>query len=81
MTPHKAVYGSNPKLLPTYTKGSTSTIEVDDVLHDHQQIQTQLCNNLQHTQARMRKYAKGHYLKKVFKVGEWLWAKFHHYRQ
>ena len=29
MTPHQALYGNNPKLLPTYIPGSASIEEVD----------------------------------------------------
>ena len=42
MTPHQALYGYNPKLLPTYTPGSTIADEADITLIDRQQIQQQL---------------------------------------
>ena len=81
MTPLEALYSSNSKLLPTYNEGSAPAIEVDAVLHDHRQIQTQLHDNLQQTLARMHKYADSHRLEKVFEVGDGVQAELHHYRQ
>ena len=81
MTPHQALYGSNPKLLPTYTPGTASVDEVDLTLINRQEIQQQLQDNLTNAQRRMRKYANSKRLDKSFEVDQWVWAKFHAYRQ
>ena len=81
MTPHQALYGVNPKLLPTYNSGSASVDEVDMALIDRQMIQQQLQDNIARAQARMRKYTDAKGLDKSYEIGQCVWAKFHHYRQ
>ncbi|KAJ1406999.1 Retrotransposon gag domain [Sesbania bispinosa] len=81
MTPHQALYGSNTRLLPTYTPGTASVDEVDLTLVDRQEIQQQLQANLTRAQRRMQKYANSKCLDKSFEVNQWVWAKFHAYRQ
>ena len=72
MTPHQALYSTNPKLLPTYTAGSASVVEVDDLLLTRQQLHVELEDNLQKAQTRMKKFADSHRQDKVFEVGQWV---------
>nr|KYP73804.1 Retrotransposable element Tf2 [Cajanus cajan] len=81
MTPHQALYGSNPRLLPTYTPGTASVDEVDLTLVDRQEIQQLLQANLTRAQHRMQKYANSKRMDKSFEVDQWVWTKFHAYRQ
>ena len=81
MTLHQALYGSNPRLLPTYTPGSASADDVDLTLVNRQEIQQQLQENLVRAQHHMKKYADSKRLDKSFAVDQWVWAKFHPYRQ
>uniref|UniRef100_A0A151UG99 Retrotransposable element Tf2 n=1 Tax=Cajanus cajan TaxID=3821 RepID=A0A151UG99_CAJCA len=50
MTPHAALYGSNPRLLPSYTVGTTLVDEVDSILIDRHNIQSTLKANLTRAQ-------------------------------
>ena len=81
MTPHQALYGYNPKLLPTYTPGSATADEADITLIDRQQIQQQLQAHIAKAQQRMKKYADSKRKEQQYAVGQWVWAKFHHYKQ
>ena len=81
MTPHAALYGSNPKLLPVYNPGSATVEDVDVKLNARQLLQHQLQDHLAKAQARMRMYADAKRIDKNFEVGDYVWAKFHHYKQ
>lgn len=81
MTPHQALYGSNPRLLPSYTPRKTSVDNVDSMLINRQEIQNELEANLTRAQTRMKKYADCNQLDKNFEVDQWVWVKFHAYRQ
>ena len=81
MKPNQALYGYNPKLLPTYTPGSVTAEEVDITLIDRQQIQQQLQAQIEKAQHQMKKYANTKRKEQQFSVGQWVWAKFHHYKQ
>nr|KYP38543.1 Retrotransposable element Tf2 [Cajanus cajan] len=69
MTPHQALYGTNPKLLPTYIPGSASVEDVDLDLTNRTQIQEQLQDHIARAQARMRKYADTKQMAKSYEVG------------
>ena len=81
MTPHQALYGWNPKLLPSYQHGSASAEEVDSTLTDRAQVQNKLVEHLAQAQNRMKKFADAHRNDKAFKVGDRVWVNFHPYRQ
>ena len=81
MTPHQALYGSNPRLLPSYTPRKTSVDEEDSMLINQQEIQNELEANLTRAQTRMKKCADSNQLDKNFEVDQWVWVKFHAYRQ
>ena len=80
MTPHKALYGSNPQLLPTYNSGAATVEDVDLTLTDGQQIQQQLQQYLIQAQARMKKYADAKRVDKSYEIRQWVWAKLHKYK-
>ena len=46
MIPYQALYGCNPKLLPTYSPGSAVVDEVDIELIDRKQLQSQLQHHI-----------------------------------
>ena len=81
MTPHQALDGYNPKLLPTYVLGLASADEVDNTILNRQQLQEQLHAHITTAQRRMKKYVDSRRTDKVYEVGQWVWAKFHHYKQ
>ena len=81
MSPHQALYGYNPKLLPTYIPGSASAEEIDITLVNRQQLQQQLQHQISQAQSRMKKYVDSKRRDAEFEPGQWVWAKFHHYKQ
>ena len=81
MSPHQALYGYNPKLLAIYFPGTASVDDVNITLVDRQHIQQQLQQHLAHSQERMWKYVDAKRVDKQFAVDDWVWAKFHKYKQ
>ncbi|KAJ1422271.1 Chromo-like domain superfamily [Sesbania bispinosa] len=75
---------SDPALLDLHHQhqnGSASVEDVDLDLTNRTRIHEQLQDHIARAQARMRKYADAKRMAKSYEVGQWVWVKFHHYRQ
>ncbi|KAF7812512.1 Retrotransposable element Tf2 [Senna tora] len=81
MTPYQALYGKNPSPLAAYTGKSCSVQTIDEWLQLREALQATFKSNLQRALDKMKRLADLKRKEKSFEVGQWVWVKFHPYRQ
>ncbi|CAA6673897.1 unnamed protein product [Spirodela intermedia] len=73
MTPFQIVYGRIPPTLIYFTGKPTVPDGLEQQLQEWEEVLTQLRENLECTQARMKQFANCKQRKLEFQVGEWVY--------
>ena len=81
MTPFQALYGRLPPSIPHYTNGLSRGNEVDQSLHNRDEVLQQLKMNLELVATRMKHVADRMRREVEFQVGDLVLLKLHPYRQ
>lgn len=81
LTPYEVVYNQPPPLHLPYLAGETIDKEVDRSLQRREKMITELKQQLQEAQQRMKYYADQHRTERIFEVGDWVWLKLVAFRQ
>jgi len=78
MTPFRAVYGRDPSTIHKYQLDHTDPPSLQEFLHQHNDILSQLKKNLVKAQIHMKKFVDKQRIPLEFQVGSWFLSNCNH---